>query len=79
MGILNVTPDSFSDGGRFLDRERALDHARAMLADGADADRRRRRIDATGRAPVDEADEIARVLPMVAALAPKVRSCRSTR
>ena len=28
MGILNVTPDSFSDGGRFFDRERALDHAR---------------------------------------------------
>ena len=36
MGILNVTPDSFSDGGRFVDRERALDHARRMIADGAD-------------------------------------------
>jgi dihydropteroate synthase len=35
MGIVNVTPDSFSDGGRHFDRERALDHARRMLADGA--------------------------------------------
>ncbi len=36
MGILNVTPDSFSDGGRFADRDRALAHARRMVADGAD-------------------------------------------
>ena len=39
MGILNVTPDSFSDGGRFFDAARALDHARQMAADGADLDR----------------------------------------
>jgi len=69
MGILNVTPDSFSDGGRFFDRERALDHARRMVADGADI------IDVGGEstrpgAPeVDEAEEVARVLPVVAALA----------
>jgi len=36
MGILNVTPDSFSDGGRFLDPQRALDHARRMAGEGAD-------------------------------------------
>ncbi|MPZ39075.1 MAG: dihydropteroate synthase [Rhizobiales bacterium] len=36
MGVLNVTPDSFSDGGRFFDPERAVDHARALVADGAD-------------------------------------------
>jgi dihydropteroate synthase len=36
MGILNVTPDSFSDGGRFIDPSRALDHARRMIAEGAD-------------------------------------------
>ena len=36
MGILNVTPDSFSDGGRYLDQERALAHARQMRDDGAD-------------------------------------------
>jgi dihydropteroate synthase len=69
MGILNVTPDSFSDGGRFFDRERALDHARRMVADGADI------IDVGGEstrpgAPeVDAAEEAARVLPVVAALA----------
>ena len=36
MGVLNVTPDSFSDGGRFFDPERAIDHARALVAEGAD-------------------------------------------
>ncbi len=35
MGVLNVTPDSFSDGGRFFDPERAIDHARALVAEGA--------------------------------------------
>jgi dihydropteroate synthase len=68
MGVLNVTPDSFSDGGRFFDRERALDHARRMIADGADL------IDVGGEStrpgaePVSEADELARVLPIVSAL-----------
>src|SRR6202046_4775216 len=36
MGIVNVTPDSFSDGGRFLDREKALEHAERLLAEGSD-------------------------------------------
>ena len=36
MGILNVTPDSFSDGGQFFGKEQALRHARSMIADGAD-------------------------------------------
>jgi dihydropteroate synthase len=36
MGILNITPDSFSDGGRFLDPTRAIEHARRMVAEGAD-------------------------------------------
>ena len=69
MGILNVTPDSFSDGGRYVDRERALDHARAMMADGAAI------IDVGGEstrpraAPVDVADELARTIPIVATLA----------
>jgi dihydropteroate synthase len=69
MGILNVTPDSFSDGGRWFDRARALDHARRMLADGADL------IDVGGEStrpnaqPVPEDEELARVIPVVAALA----------
>ncbi|MDO5678606.1 MAG: dihydropteroate synthase, partial [Propionibacteriaceae bacterium] len=69
MGIVNVTPDSFSDGGRFLDTERALDHAREMLAQGASI------IDVGGestrpgaeRVGLDE--ELARVVPLVQALA----------
>src|ERR1700694_438483 len=36
MGVLNVTPDSFSDGGRFLDPGAAIEHARRMVAEGAD-------------------------------------------
>ncbi|HVE50590.1 MAG TPA: dihydropteroate synthase [Casimicrobiaceae bacterium] len=69
MGILNVTPDSFSDGGRFFDSERALDHARCMRADGADI------IDVGGESTrpnaiaVDEHEELTRVLPLVSALA----------
>jgi dihydropteroate synthase len=69
MGILNVTPDSFSDGGAFLDRERALDHARSMLADGADI------VDVGGEStrpratPVDVAEELRRVVPIVGTLA----------
>jgi dihydropteroate synthase len=36
MGVVNVTPDSFSDGGRFLDPEAAVSHARRLAAEGAD-------------------------------------------
>ncbi len=72
MGILNVTPDSFSDGGRFLDPMRAVDAALAMVDAGADL------IDVGGEStrpgapPVDEAEERARVLPVVSALAARL-------
>jgi dihydropteroate synthase len=69
MGILNVTPDSFSDGGRFFDRERALDHARRMLADGADMIDVGGESTRPGAVAVDEADELARVIPVVDELA----------
>ena len=68
MGILNVTPDSFADGGRFVDRGKALDHARRMTADGADI------IDIGGEStrpganPVPEDVEMQRVIPLVEAL-----------
>jgi dihydropteroate synthase len=73
MGILNVTPDSFSDGGRFLDPKRAIDHARRMVAEGADildigAESSR---PYGGAAAVTLEEEIRRldpVLPAVAAL-----------
>lgn len=69
MGILNVTPDSFSDGGKFFDLPRALEHARAMVRDGADV------IDVGGEStrpgarPVPAAEERRRVLPVVERLA----------
>jgi dihydropteroate synthase len=68
MGILNVTADSFSDGGR-VGRDAALAHARRMTAEGA------RIVDVGGEStrpgamPVDEADELARVIPVVETLA----------
>ncbi len=73
MGVLNVTPDSFSDGGRFLDPAAAISHGLAMAEAGADV------VDVGGEStrpgadPVDEAEERRRVVPVVEALAPHVR------
>jgi dihydropteroate synthase len=69
MGIVNVTPDSFSDGGLFLDAAAAIEHGRGLLADGAallDVGGESTR---PGAAPVGAAEEIERVLPVVEALA----------
>jgi dihydropteroate synthase len=72
MGILNVTPDSFSDGSRYIDLERAEDHAFRMVEEGADI------IDIGGEstrpniAPVDAEEELRRVLPLVERLAGRV-------
>jgi len=70
MGILNVTPDSFSDGGEFLSLDKALAHAEQMIAAGADI------IDVGGEstrpgsaAIVSAAEELDRVLPVIEALA----------
>jgi dihydropteroate synthase len=69
MGILNVTPDSFSDGGRFSDTDAALAHAEKMIADGAEI------IDVGGEStrpgaePVDERKELRRVIPIIEQLA----------
>jgi dihydropteroate synthase len=68
MGVLNVTPDSFSDGGRFLDRDAALDRARRMIADGADIVDIGGESTRPGATPTEEADELARVIPLVEAL-----------
>ena len=69
MGILNVTPDSFSDGGRHLEPARALDHARTMVDDGADLVDIGGESSRPGAKPVDDDVELARVIPLVAALA----------
>ncbi len=69
MGVLNVTPDSFSDGGRYLDPAVAVDHGRALVAEGADlvdVGGESTRPGATRPSPEEELD---RVLPVVRALA----------
>jgi dihydropteroate synthase len=69
MGIVNVTPDSFSDGGQFLATSAAVDHALQLAADGADL------LDMGGEssrpyaAPIDAREELRRVLPVVSAVA----------
>ena len=69
MGILNVTPDSFSDGGRHLETDAALAHARELLRQGADLVDVGGESTRPGAARVDPAVEQERVLPVVAALA----------
>jgi dihydropteroate synthase len=68
MGVVNVTPDSFSDGGRFADAEAALSHARAMVDEGVDLVDVGGESSRPGAAPVAEAEELRRVLPVVGAL-----------
>jgi dihydropteroate synthase len=65
MGVLNVTPDSFSDGGRYRDPEAALDRAGAMLAEGADLVDVGGESTRPGAAPVPAAEEIRRVVPVI--------------
>ncbi|HUS60687.1 MAG TPA: dihydropteroate synthase [Acidimicrobiales bacterium] len=73
MGVLNVTPDSFSDGGRWLDPAAAVAHGLALVAEGADMVDVGGESTRPGAQPVDEAEELRRVLPVVEALAPHVR------
>ncbi|MBO9540356.1 dihydropteroate synthase [bacterium] len=69
MGILNVTPDSFSDGGTHGTVEAALSHARRMLAEGADFIDVGGESTRPGAVPVSVEDECARVVPVIRALA----------
>ncbi len=79
MGVLNVTPDSFSDGGRFLDHGAALEHGRRLVEEGAAI------VDVGGEStrpgadPVGPEEEVRRVLPVVAGLAGRVRVSIDTR
>jgi len=68
MGILNVTPDSFSDGGRFFDHDAAVAHGLEMFADGAAVVDVGGESSRPGADPVAEAEELARVLPVIEAL-----------
>src|SRR5678816_1755615 len=73
MGILNVTPDSFSDGGQFVTVDAALAHAEQMIAEGADI------IDIGGESTrpggetISAEDEIERVVPVIEALAQRTK------
>ncbi len=72
MGIVNITPDSFSDGGLFFDARAAVDHGLALAAAGADI------VDIGGEStrpfsdPVTADEEIRRVVPVIEALAPRI-------
>jgi dihydropteroate synthase len=65
VGVLNTTPDSFSDGGLYHDPQAAVTHARALLADGADIIDIGGESTRPGAQPVTAADEIARTVPVI--------------
>src|SRR5258706_2725707 len=69
MGVLNVTPDSFSDGGKFYSPERAVKHALQMIAEGADIVDIGGEATRPGSAFVSEAEELQRVIPIIKTLA----------
>jgi dihydropteroate synthase len=82
MGVVNVTPDSFSDGGQFLDRDRAVEHALKLLADGAEiidiggeSTRPGAKVQTASAKPttgaVSEKEELDRVIPVITALKQK--------
>jgi len=73
MGILNVTPDSFSDGGQFNDLERAVAHARQMVAEGADIIDIGAESTRPGHEPVNEEEELRRLLPVLEALVQELK------
>lgn len=72
MGVLNITPDSFSDGGLFFDPENALSQARRMVQDGADILDIGGESTRPGSDSVSAGEELARVIPVVKALADTV-------
>ncbi len=69
MGVLNVTPDSFSDGGRFTDPDRAVEHALRMVEEGASIVDVGGESTRPGASPVSVAEELERVLPVIERLA----------
>jgi dihydropteroate synthase len=79
MGVLNVTPDSFSDGGRWADTDAAVDHGRRLVADGADIVDVGGESTRPGARPVPLDEELRRVVPVVEALAGTVEVSVDTR
>lgn len=79
MGVLNVTPDSFSDGGRWADPEAAIARGRELIAEGADVIDVGGESTRPGATPVAEDEELRRVLPVIEALAGAARIAIDTR
>lgn len=73
MGVLNVTPDSFSDGGKFLDPQKAVDHALKMQCDGADLLDIGAESTRPGSRAITAAEELLRLLPVLRALRPLLK------
>jgi dihydropteroate synthase len=73
MGVVNVTPDSFSDGGKYLEPEAAVDHALEMAEQGAEILDIGGESTRPGAAPVSEAEELRRVIPVLEKLSGRVR------
>jgi dihydropteroate synthase len=72
MGIVNVTPDSFSDGGQFFDPQQAIEHGALLVSQGADLLDIGGESSRPGSAPVSVEEELARVLPVIRGLAARV-------
>jgi dihydropteroate synthase len=77
MGIINVTPDSFSDGGAFATTQAAIEHAFRLEEDGADILDIGGESTRPGATPVTEREELSRVIPLIEGLAGKTRSLLS--
>jgi dihydropteroate synthase len=73
MGVLNTTPDSFSDGGKFLDSQCAVEHALAMQRDGADLIDIGAESTRPGSEEITSEDELRRLLPVLTALRPQLQ------
>jgi dihydropteroate synthase len=73
MGIVNVTPDSFSDGGKFLDADAAVEHALKLVGQGAEILDLGGESTRPGAKPVSAAEELQRVLPVIEKLAGKIK------
>jgi dihydropteroate synthase len=77
MGVINVTPDSFSDGGQFNTLSAALDHAMGLLAQGADVLDIGGESTRPGADTITEQEEITRILPLIEALRTRTNACIS--
>jgi dihydropteroate synthase len=73
MGIVNVTPDSFSDGGKFFDPAKAIKHALELVAQGAEILDIGGESTRPGATPVDEKEELRRVIPVIEKLASQIK------